>query len=1203
MNPADNFTAAAAATLSPSNPQVHQLPALASLAQPDMPVERAQSVSDEAPILHQPIALPPQTQGVHGPNGLLGSQASYQSGLYPQPVHAAFAQLTPQAEAVFSQVQAPNAQQPILNDALSYLDQVKGQFSDHPDVYNKFLDIMKEFKSGAIDTPGVIKRVSHLFAGNPALIQGFNTFLPPGYRIDCGYNDDPNSIRVTTPMGTTLSNLHSHGPSPGQSSMPPYNPPPPQQQWPHQHEQVAPTAVFALPQGPSEQDVHLAHEGPTSPGMALIRGAAAAAAAAAPIPPPPPSGDLVPHSSAPNSASIPPPQHMERRAPVEFNHAISYVNKIKNRFAAQPDIYKQFLEILQTYQRDSKPIQEVYGQVTRLFDSAPDLLEDFKQFLPESAAHAGSGRRHAGEDIFAMSSTRQESGYLAAAHAAQLTPRVDQQRLPPMGNFAPTPSSGKDRRKRERHNYASQLSAEPPATAGRNAYGQAANKKHKASHTSRAPATAETSLVMPSLVPPEPAPIPPVHMTSVSPEDMQMLEKIRKYINNKTIYTELLRLMNLYTQNAISSSYMLYRIQSFVGVNEEIMGWFRSLLAEEDEENRYIPMRASNARVSLSRCRAFGPSYRRLPRAEMMKPCSGRDELCKSVLNDEWVSHPTWESEESGFVAHKKTNHEEILHRVEEERHDYDSNLECLAQTIALLEIVVKQIQARPPDEQRSYRTNAKLGGRSEFIWKRTIYRLYGRDHGKNVIARLLDNTYVVAPSLLLRLREVKERWKAAQRQWNDAWRLQTLQSYHKSLDHQGTNQRTTHDKRQYQPKTLQQEIRTRLEDQREGRIDKLLDSFSKEKNASELRSAVYQYSYIFDNKEVLMDTLQLIFVQFDQKTAVDDPQIGSRMRSFFALFLSIDPAQLSVASEDDFETPPESENSFASDNGGPVRSRGSKKVKSLYQTVLDKDKPKPSTEASPSREVTPAGINEEESRSIASVHDPQTEAAALAEANTWFESNEVTILTDLIRGSKAADQARERYPMYCNSVLYCFMRLFGMLYDRLLKLYSLESEVRKLVEVQLIQKPAHELFLIDKTPRDFFDDVSSTASFYKQVLGKFELLITGHENVAQAEVEDLLRRYYLAWGFELYHIDKHVAQMDRLGVMMFGNEKDKLSEQLLKLWKQDRIKDTKSIDDDRTYLRQSAKHLAPKEKEGETAYMVNFVSVQTCNFIPSTPP
>ena len=95
----------------------------------------------------------------------------------------------------------------ITKDALSYLDQVKVRFVDHPDVYNRFLDIMKDFKSQAIDTPGVIDRVSNLFAGHPELIQGFNTFLPPGYRIECGTQDDPNAIRVTTPMGTTVSQM------------------------------------------------------------------------------------------------------------------------------------------------------------------------------------------------------------------------------------------------------------------------------------------------------------------------------------------------------------------------------------------------------------------------------------------------------------------------------------------------------------------------------------------------------------------------------------------------------------------------------------------------------------------------------------------------------------------------------------------------------------------------------------------------------------------------------------------------------------------------------------------------------------------------------------------------------------------------------------------------------------------------------------
>jgi paired amphipathic helix protein Sin3a len=51
----------------------------------------------------------------------------------------------------------------------------------------------------------VIKRVSNLFNGHFDLIQGFNAFLPAGYRIVCSpESQDGNFITVTTPSGTTM---------------------------------------------------------------------------------------------------------------------------------------------------------------------------------------------------------------------------------------------------------------------------------------------------------------------------------------------------------------------------------------------------------------------------------------------------------------------------------------------------------------------------------------------------------------------------------------------------------------------------------------------------------------------------------------------------------------------------------------------------------------------------------------------------------------------------------------------------------------------------------------------------------------------------------------------------------------------------------------------------------------------------------------
>lgn len=83
------------------------------------------------------------------------------------------------------------------------------------------------------------------------------------------------------------------------------------------------------------------------------------------------------------TSSTAPPIEDQRKVPVEFNHAITYVNKIKNKFASQPDTYKKFLEILQTYQKDQKPIGQVYAEVKVLFDGSDELLDEFKQFLPE----------------------------------------------------------------------------------------------------------------------------------------------------------------------------------------------------------------------------------------------------------------------------------------------------------------------------------------------------------------------------------------------------------------------------------------------------------------------------------------------------------------------------------------------------------------------------------------------------------------------------------------------------------------------------------------------------------------------------------------------------------------------------------------------------------------------------------------------------
>lgn len=338
--------------------------------------------------LHQPVAVGPRS--VHGPNGLLGNTGPQPPNQLPLgaptgpgnifaggPVQPAtqpqgpgnqhmqagmlmpFAPSAQQQPAQQQQMQQQSqnqgqgqgqGQQPILNDALSYLDQVKVQFADHPDVYNRFLDIMKDFKSGAIDTPGVIGRVSQLFAGNPELIQGFNTFLPPGYRIECGANNDPNAIRVTTPMGTTVSSMPKPRPLSRQENKPDGTmfPGGSFQEQPGQNVQSSfSPSGRPIPMAGGEQPQHLSPVETTRQqeqqamhqqqerGVNSLSNAVSAATGAAGL-----RGGVSPRTTPlPGqqdlNAEIQAQQGLEKKGPVEFNHAISYVNKIKVRVSSE----------------------------------------------------------------------------------------------------------------------------------------------------------------------------------------------------------------------------------------------------------------------------------------------------------------------------------------------------------------------------------------------------------------------------------------------------------------------------------------------------------------------------------------------------------------------------------------------------------------------------------------------------------------------------------------------------------------------------------------------------------------------------------------------------------------------------------------------------------------------------------------------------
>lgn len=214
-----------------------------------------------------------------------------------------------------------------VEDALSYLDLVKYKFGDKPQVYNDFLDIMKEFKTQSIDTPGVIQRVSNLFNGFPDLIVGFNTFLPPGYKIEVQKSDRGYafqvSVSVPSPTGTMVSEstqkpemimtgsgiIHTNMTPSGQLSGLPQSQP----------LSLSSHVPSVAPQAPHSNPVLHHSSGYTTASNIhnntshnnTIQFSAAQAAV----------------TQALQGHSTEAPQNQ----PVEFNHAINYVNKIKVR--------------------------------------------------------------------------------------------------------------------------------------------------------------------------------------------------------------------------------------------------------------------------------------------------------------------------------------------------------------------------------------------------------------------------------------------------------------------------------------------------------------------------------------------------------------------------------------------------------------------------------------------------------------------------------------------------------------------------------------------------------------------------------------------------------------------------------------------------------------------------------------------------------
>ena len=392
-------------------------------------------------------------------------------------------------------------------------------------------------------------------------------------------------------------------------------------------------------------------------------------------------------------------------------------------------------------------------------------------------------------------------------------------------------------------------------------------------------------------------------------------------------------------------------------------------------------------------------------------------------------------------------------------------------------------------------------------------------------------------------------------------------------MDHQGISQKAS-DKRQYQPKNIQNEIQVKYEEQRRAA------------ESGQGAMPAYQFQYFFNDAEILLDAAHLAFVYVDVHHSTDAGNLKKFIKDFISLFYGIDPVNFDHRTRANGMSEEEGDgNTPNTERGYSPKARPNGTSKGLLRGVLDRGKSaRPSGSAS--RATTPDNnsVVNDDIQGPNSLVSPPEEVAGSENGKPWFKHPDAG---NFYRGEEVTpDQPYRRsdYNMYCNLSIYIFWRALVILYERLVELKQHEAQVAEAVRrAKEYTGPAQHMHMIDRLPKDFFADTSSTANYYAQVLGMMEEQV--REN-SPGDVEEVLRRFYLHIGWKLYSFDKLLASIVRFASGVINPEGKEKSREIYQLFKQNRMREDTTRREEMTYRRHVEKHI----KDGEI-YRIVFVS------------
>nr|GAT55275.1 predicted protein [Mycena chlorophos] len=508
-------------------------------------------------------------------------------------------------------------------------------------------------------------------------------------------------------------------------------------------------------------------------------------------------------------------------------------------------------------------------------------------------------------------------------------------------------------------------------------------------------------------------------------DKLLFFDRAKKTLENRQMYEDFLKLLNLFSKEVIDMKTLVERTQDgFLG-DSELMDEFKELVGWDDNTDEKGPPGSvrtgpPEALSALPMGDGEGPSYRRLPESEARLACSGRDELCRSVLNDEWVSHPTWASEDAGFVSHKKNSFEEALHKSEDERHEFHVQLTALGRTIAHFEPLALRIEEMSSDERASFRLKSDFGGTGKYLYHRILKKIYGRENGNEIIAALQEQPVVTVPIVLMRLKQKDEEWRRAQREWSRTWREVDSKNFYRSLDHQGISFKQN-DKKNITAKFFVADIEAHKRPQGQAWAGP--------------SPVPPQLEFAFADTSVLHDALKMVYSFLDhagaQYSALERRGMETWLRRFVPLLLQFNAAEFNAACgpveglvpDDPVEPPRSGRRSTGSVHSASIGAVHAGDLrKKLLKTAQEK--------------------NEVVSRADSPLPPDDTE--------TWIKET-----THLIpEATNEHSDAASRRPFFANTTFYTLFRLLQLLYSRLEKCKIIGAKLAAEDHISLLANP-----------------------------------------------------------------------------------------------------------------------------------------------------